>query len=72
MFDSVRPLARGEGGGIYLADNADGCFVVTSESALGELLDDGEPTEFLHRFESGMAREVWCNERFCQMATERG
>lgn len=71
MFDSVRPLARGEGGAIYLADNAEGYFVVTSESALAELLDDGEPTEFLHRFESDIAREVWCKERFAQLATER-
>lgn len=67
-FDAVTPDAAGEGGTVYFADEANGYFVITSEAALAEFLEPGEPTEFVRRFESAAAREVWCAERFARLA----
>lgn len=66
-FTTVASFAGGAGGQVYLADNAEGHFVVTSETMFAELLEPDEPTESVYRFESPMAREVWCAERFSRL-----
>ena len=66
-FDEVRPYALAEGGGVYLAQNSDGYFVATSEGALADLLDEELPSAYVRRFDSAMAREVWCAERYARL-----
>ncbi len=66
-FTNVRPLVSGEGGGVYVADAADGFFVVTSEGLFSDLLDEDLPSGFVRRFDSAMAREVWCAERYARL-----
>lgn len=66
-FDEVRPYAFAEGGGVYLADGANGYFVVTSEGALADLLNEEMPSAHVRRFDSAMAREVWCAERYARL-----
>lgn len=63
-FDDIRPYAHGEGGGVYLAQKADDYFVVTSQGALADLLDEELPSAYVRRFDSAMARAVWCAERY--------
>ena len=64
-FGEKTLYGAGEGGGVYLVENASGFYVVTSEAAFAGLLDDEEiSTSSAYRFETAMEREVWCGERF--------
>jgi len=69
-FDEVERYGAGEGGGVYLAKNASGFFATTSEALFAGLLDEEISTSSVYRFESEMAREVWCTERFGELGRD--
>lgn len=51
-FDEVRPYAFAEGGGVYLADGANGYFVVTRGGA-ADLLNEEMPSAHIPALELG-------------------
>jgi hypothetical protein len=71
-FPSLRRWAPGEGGTVYVADEADGFYVVTDEGFFAEFLEDDFPCVHVYAFDRRADRDAYCESRYGALRRGRG
>ena len=67
-FVDARPFGATEGGAIYLSEINGAYYVITDESTMADFLDDDDlrtlPLIAIHRFDTAIERDMYCETRF--------